>query len=97
MEEVRDAVLNEIGGLFEGWKDGGFASLWPEIAKIDFLKGREIAVLQTDADATPTSGVCGGIRSDGALDVGGIAVYAGEAHVVSAGRTTCVRQASRRN
>ena len=84
VEEVRDAVLNEIGELFEGWKDGGFASLWPEVAKIDFLKDREIAVLQTDTDATPTSGVCGGIRSDGSLDVGGIAVYAGEAHIQKA-------------
>ena len=97
VEEVRDAVLNEVGEIFESWKDRGFASLWPEIAKIDFLKGREIAVLQTDTDATPTSGACGGIRSDGSLDVGGIAVYAGEAHVVSAGRRTCVQQASRRS
>ena len=97
VDEVRAAVLNEVGEIFESWKDRGFASLWPEIAKIDFLKGREIAVLQTDTDATPTSGACGGIRSDGSLDVGGIAVYAGEAHVVSAGRRTCVQQASRRS
>ena len=84
VDDVRDAVLEKIGELFDGWKTGGFAALWPEITKLDFLKGRMISVIQTDTDDAPSSGVCGGIRSDGSLDVGGFAVYAGEAHVVSA-------------
>ena len=83
VEEVRDAVLGENDRLFGEWKADGFAALWREVAKVDFLKGRMVSVLQTDADETPMSGVCGGIRRDGSLDVGGVSVYAGEAHVVA--------------
>lgn len=82
IEEVRDEVLDEIGKLFGVWKTDGFAALWPEVARFDFLKGRMVSVLQTDADETPVSGFCGGILRDGSLDVSGIAIYAGEAHVV---------------
>ena len=53
----------------------------PEIAAVDFLKGREISVRQTDDDSAPVSGVSTGIMPDGSLDVGGVRVYAGEAHV----------------
>lgn len=87
IEEVRDEVLDEIGKLFGVWKTDGFAALWPEVARFDFLKGRMVSVLQTDADETPVSGVCGGIRRDGSLDVSGIAIYAGEAHVLKSAIT----------
>ena len=82
VDEVRDLVLDEIGKLFCRWSANGFATLWPEISTVDFLRGKSISVAQTDGDAMPISGVCGGILGNGSLDVGGIAVYAGEAHVV---------------
>ena len=43
----------------------------------------QVSVLQTDADPTPVSGLCGGIQPDGTLLVGDTPVFAGEAHVVS--------------
>ena len=89
--EVRDAVLVEIGRLYEVWAEMGFAGIWPEISKIDFLRGRTLAVRQTDDDAEPVAGESGGIQPDGSLDVGGVRVYAGEAHVqefAPAGRST---------
>ena len=79
---VRDAVLAEISAtVCARWAASGFASVWTEIAQLDFLKGRSVSVRQTDDDAVPVAGVCGGILPDGALDVGGVKVYAGEAHV----------------
>ncbi len=41
-----------------------------------------MSVLQTDTDATPITGLCGGIQPDGTLLVGDTPVYAGEAHVM---------------
>ena len=81
IEEVRDGVLLELSKAYEQWKTDGFSTVYPSIAAVDFLKGREIAVRQTDNDAAPIVGVCGGIQPDGALDVGGVKVYAGEVHV----------------
>ena len=81
IEEVRDSVLLELSKAYEQWKTAGFSTVYPSIAAVDFLKGREIAVRQTDNDAAPIAGVCGGIQPDGALDVGGVKVYAGEVHV----------------
>ena len=78
---VREAVLGEIGRLYEVWCEKGFGAIWPEIAKIDCLRGQALAVRQTDDDAAPVVGVSGGIQPDGSLDVGGVRVYAGEAHV----------------
>ena len=78
---VRDAVLDELEGLLGRWRCAGFASLWDEISRLDFLKGRSVAVLRTDDDKAPLAGICGGIRADGALDVAGEAVFAGEAHL----------------
>ena len=79
--QVRNAVLGQLGKWYGVWRERGFAAIHRELASIDLLKGREIAVRQTDDDAVPLVGVCGGIRPDGSLDVGGTAVYAGEAHV----------------
>ena len=79
---VRDAVLSELDKWYGIWRTQGFAAVYPEIAAVDFLKGREIAVRQTDDDSAPIAGISNGIMADGSLDVGGTKVYAGEAHVV---------------
>lgn len=78
---VRDALLARLAELYECWRNDGFASVHPQIAARDFLRGRCVSVRQTDDDAAPVSGLSGGIRTDGSLDVDGRAVYAGEAHV----------------
>ena len=80
-ETLRDQILSQLGKWYEIWRQQGFAAIYPEIAAVDFLKGREIAVRQTDDDSTPITGVSSGIMPDGSLDVGGVKVYAGEAHV----------------
>ena len=80
--KVRNAILGQLGKWYGIWKERGFNAVYPEIAAIDFLKGRTISVGQTDDDAVPVAGVCGGIQPDGSLDVGGTKVYAGEAHVL---------------
>ena len=82
---VRDAVLERLADALAQWRAGGFRAVWPEIAARDFLKGTPIAVRRTDDDASPVAGLCGGIRRDGALEVGGEPVFAGEAHI-------CIRQ-----
>ena len=79
--QVRNAVLGELGKWYEIWRTQGFDAVYSEIAAVDFLKGREIAVRQTDDDSIPMRGVANGIMPDGSLDVGGVKVYAGEAHV----------------
>jgi len=81
---VREAVLDALGRLYETWREGGFAAVYPEIRAVDFLRGQALAVRQTDDDAEPVRGICGGIRPDGSLRVGETDVYAGEAHVVCA-------------
>ena len=81
VEDVRDRILSNLGEVYERWRRGGFASVYGEIAALDCLKGMRLAVRQTDSDAAPVRGACGGIMEDGALDVGGVRVYAGEAHV----------------
>ena len=79
--QVRNAVLVQLGKWYGIWREKGFAAVHPEIAAVDLLKGREIAVRQTDDDSAPITGVSNGIMPDGSLDVGGVKVYAGEAHV----------------
>ena len=78
VDEVRERVLDELGMLYETWRMRGFASVHPEIAAVDALKGRYVTVRQTDDDREPVAGVSAGIRPDGSLDVAGRAVYAGE-------------------
>ena len=82
---VRDRVLAALERGYERWRAGGFAALYADIAARDCLRTREVAVRQTDDDTAPVVGRCGGIRIDGALDVGGVAVFAGEAHVERVG------------
>ena len=79
---VRTAILEELAELHDRWTGGGFAAVYSEIAAIDWLKGRNLLVRQTDDDAEPIGGTCGGIAPDGSLDVGGVKVYAGEAHII---------------
>ena len=79
--EVRDTLLRELDKWYGIWHAKGFAAVYSEIAAVDFLKGREIAVRQTDDDSAPLVGVSNGIMPDGSLDVAGTRVYAGEAHV----------------
>ena len=78
--EVRDAVLVALRALYAQWREGGFAAVWPDVAAIDFLRGRVVSVRQTDADPEPVRGTSSGILRDGSLDVGGVKVHAGEAH-----------------
>jgi BirA family biotin operon repressor/biotin-[acetyl-CoA-carboxylase] ligase len=78
---VRDAVLDRLSVNITRWRAGGFASVLPELSMLDCLKGEHITVRRTDDDTVPASGICGGIRSDGTLDVAGEAVSAGEAHI----------------
>jgi len=81
MGVVRDRILAELGELHAIWRENGFAAVYPQIVAVDALRGQFLSVLQTDDDTTPISGICGGILPDGSLDVGGVPVYAGEAHV----------------
>ena len=80
---VRDGILSKLAELYSLWRANGFAAVYPQVAAIDCLKGRELSVLQTDDDSRPVTGVCGGILPDGSLDAGGVRIYAGEAHVLS--------------
>lgn len=81
VEAARDDVLSELDKWYGAWREAGFAAVYPEIAAIDFLKGRRISVRQTDDDCVPLCGLSDGIMADGSLSVGGRSVYAGEAHV----------------
>ncbi len=79
--EMRDAVLAELGRVHGTWRTAGFAALQARYAEVDFLKGRNVSVRQTDDDEVPLTGLCAGVQVDGTLCVGGRPVYAGEAHV----------------
>jgi len=83
VSEVLDCVLRELDGLVSDWRRDGFASLAPAFAPVDALRGKYVRVFAVDGDSDPVEGVCGGIKPDGTLDVGGVPVYAGEAHLDS--------------
>ena len=78
--EVRDAVLGALSRVINSWRSG-FAAIYPRLADIDYLAGRQVSIRQLDDAAPSASGVCGGIQPDGSLLVGGTPVWAGEAHV----------------
>ena len=80
-EAVLAKILDSIERFHARWLDEGFAAMHPLFAPVDFLKGRVVSVWQTDKDPAPLKGDCGGIAADGTLDVGGVKVFAGEAHV----------------
>ena len=79
--QVRSAILRELDRWYSRWRSDGFAAVHPEIAAVDLLRGRTVSVRQTDGDSSPMTGVSNGIMPDGSLDVGGVKVYAGEAHI----------------
>ncbi len=81
VESVRETVLRALAYFAALWRERGFEALYPKIAALDFLKGRELSVRQADDDTSPLVGRCGGIAPDGSLIVAGKKVYAGEAHV----------------
>ena len=85
IDGVRDAVLSVFAGNIARLRTAGFQSLLPRLEEFDCLKGRHVTVRRTDDDGEPVSGRCGGIRSDGTLDVAGEAVSAGEAHIMRDG------------
>ena len=80
--QVRETVLNRLSECIARWRQDGFAALLPELSDFDCLRGRRVVVRRTDCDDAPADGICGGIRSDGMLDVAGEAIGAGEAHVM---------------
>jgi BirA family biotin operon repressor/biotin-[acetyl-CoA-carboxylase] ligase len=80
--KARDAVLSAFAGNIVEWREKGFSSLLSRLTGFDCLKGRLVTVRRTDDDREPASGMCGGIRPDGTLDVAGEAISAGEAHIV---------------
>jgi hypothetical protein len=65
--------------VYEKWYKEGFEAIYPEISAVDWLKDREVSVMQTDGDSEPISGRCGGIAPDGSLIIDGRSVWAGEA------------------
>ena len=78
---VLDAVLKALYDAHSAWLRCGFGAFREEFSGRDALKGRNVSIRQTDADAEPVSGLCEGVQSDGSLLVGGVRIYAGEAHV----------------
>ena len=83
LEMVQRVFLKTLAPFYDNWRQNGFAAIHPLIVPCDALKGKQVSVLQTDDDATPITGLCCGIQSDGTLLVGDTLVFAGEAHVVS--------------
>ena len=83
IEMVQRAFLKTLAPFYENWRQEGFASIYPLIAPCDALKGKQISVAQSESDATPVTGICGGIQNDGTLLVGDTPVFAGEAHVLN--------------
>jgi len=81
---VMDALLARLDEVLALWRAEGFGGIWRQVAELDYLKGRVVSVRRMDGDPAPAGGLCGGICDDGSLDVGGMRVYAGEAHVESA-------------
>ena len=82
VEAVRDAVLDRLSANVERWRKDGFSALLLKLSEFDSLKGHHVTVRRTDDDSAPASGICGGIRPDGMLDVAGESISAGEAHIL---------------
>lgn len=81
VSKARVEILRKLDRNFELWCEKGFTALLPELEQRDFLKGKRLSVRQTDEDVSPVCGLCTGISSDGSLLVGGLPIYAGEAHI----------------
>ena len=79
VSNVRHELLRSLSSVYEKWYKEGFEAVYPEISAVDWLKDREVSVMQTDGDSEPISGRCGGIAPDGSLIIDGRSVWAGEA------------------
>ena len=88
-------VLDAVFSVHAAWRAGGFAAFMREFSERDLLAGRMVSIRQTDSDSAPVSGICAGVRADGALLVGGVAVHAGEAHVLPASKADVRREMRR--
>ena len=84
-DEVLARVLGALYAAHAAWREGGFAAFRREFSQYDLLAGKVVSILQTDDDPAPVTGLCGGVQADGTLLVGGEAIHAGEAHVLSVG------------
>ena len=84
-DEVLAAILRALEVRHGAWARGGFGAVYEDFAAIDLLKGKKVAVFQTDGDEAPVEGVCGGVQKDGTLLVGNEFICAGEAHIKSWG------------
>ena len=82
-EKVLEAILKALEARHVAWVRGGFGAVYADFAEVDLLKGKKVAVFQTDGDCAPVEGVCGGIQRDGTLLVGNEFICAGEAHIKS--------------
>ena len=85
-DEVLALTLDALYAAHATWREGGFAAFRREFTKYDLLAGKVVSIRQTDDDPAPVTGSCGGVQADGTLLVGGEAIHAGEAHVLSVGR-----------
>lgn len=83
VDDVRDRVLGELARVYATWREGGFEAVYDAIAAVDWLKGREVRVVQTDSDRAGISGICAGIARNGAVIVGDEEIWAGEARVIA--------------
>ena len=84
-DEVLARVLDALYAAHATWQTGGFAAFRREFSRYDLLAGKTVSIRQTDDDPAPVTGLCGGVQEDGTLLVGGAAIHAGEAHVLSVG------------
>ena len=71
-------VLSSLETYYRRWRQTGLMGMMEELAERDFLRGREVSVVQTDDDMNPVCGKVTGVREDGALIVGEVAIFAGE-------------------
>lgn len=88
LEQVRDAVLREIGECYAVWQDAGFGAFVEEYDRAAALAGREVRVERADGSLI-VQGAVQRVDAAGALivrDVQGcdVPVISGEAHIASA-------------
>lgn len=82
VDMVRDAVLEALEKRYADWRAKGFLHMHADYYEADALRGKQLAVKQTDDDSEPLVGRCDGVMPDGTLLVGGQSIWAGEAHIL---------------
>jgi BirA family biotin operon repressor/biotin-[acetyl-CoA-carboxylase] ligase len=73
--ELLGSLLFRFERIYDGWRHGGLADLYPELGSRDFLRGRRVAVDGEEATAVM-------IHPDGRLEV---ATGAGETRLIESG------------